>query len=119
MKKNKFINEDLKSLQDLQEKYQMKKKDIFDRLISDDINDKETVVKELDEIEKDRNLMTDNIAQQMDAERELVIELLEEIELDPVHFTDDNPDDVQYTNTPENREKGIIRDYYEDDDIPF
>ena len=52
MKKNKFINEDLKSLQDLQEKYQMKKKDIFDRLISDDINDKETVVKELDEIEK-------------------------------------------------------------------
>ena len=52
MKKNKLINEDLKSLQDLQEKYQMKKKDIFDRLISDDINDKETVVKELDEIEK-------------------------------------------------------------------
>ena len=32
MKKNKFINEDLKSLQDLQEKYQMKKKDIFDSL---------------------------------------------------------------------------------------
>ena len=52
MKKNELINEDLKSLQDLQEKYQMKKKDIFDRLISDDINDKETVVKELDEIEK-------------------------------------------------------------------
>ena len=50
MKKNKFINEDLKSLQDLQEKYQMKKKDIFDRLISDDINDKETVVKELNKI---------------------------------------------------------------------
>ena len=50
--KNELINEDLKSLQDLQEKYQMKKKDIFDRLISDDINDKETVVKELDEIEK-------------------------------------------------------------------
>ena len=44
---------DLKSLQDLQEKYQMKKKDIFDRLISDDINDKETVVKELDEIENE------------------------------------------------------------------
>ena len=30
--KNELINEDLKSLQDLQEKYQMKKKDIFDSL---------------------------------------------------------------------------------------
>ena len=36
--KNKFINEDLKSLQDLQEKYEMKRDDILDRLI-DDNND--------------------------------------------------------------------------------
>ena len=63
MKKNKFINEDLKSLQDLQEKYQMKKKDIFDRLISDDINDKETVVKELDEIENDLDEIKKQISQ--------------------------------------------------------
>ena len=41
MKKNKFINEDLKSLQDLQEKYQMKEEDILDR-ISDAIDDEET-----------------------------------------------------------------------------
>ena len=96
----------------------------FEQYIKDnyDLETLETIEKveeELDEIEKDRNLMADSIAQQIDAERELVIELLEEIELDPVHFTDDNPDDVQYTNTPENREKGIIRDNYEDDDIPF
>tara|TARA_Y100000031_G_scaffold84029_1_gene92420 strand:- start:119 stop:703 length:585 start_codon:yes stop_codon:yes gene_type:complete len=63
MKKKKFINEDLKSLQDLQEKYQMKKKDIFDRLISDDINDKETVVKELDEIENDLDEIKKQISQ--------------------------------------------------------
>ena len=63
MKKNKLINEDLKSLQDLQEKYQMKKKDIFDRLISDDINDKETVVKELDEIENDLDEIKKQISQ--------------------------------------------------------
>ena len=61
--KNKLINEDLKSLQDLQEKYQMKKKDIFDRLISDDINDKETVVKELDEIENDLDEIKKQISQ--------------------------------------------------------
>ena len=54
---------DLKSLQDLQEKYQMKKKDIFDRLISDDINDKETVVKELDEIENDLDEIKKQISQ--------------------------------------------------------
>ena len=41
MKKNELINEDLKSLQDLQEKYEMKKKDILDR-ISDAIDDEET-----------------------------------------------------------------------------
>ena len=41
MKKNKLINEDLKSLQDLQEKYQMKEEDILDR-ISDAIDDEET-----------------------------------------------------------------------------
>ena len=63
MKKNELINEDLKSLQDLQEKYQMKKKDIFDRLISDDINDKETVVKELDEIENDLDEIKKQISQ--------------------------------------------------------
>ena len=63
MKKKKFINEDLKSLQDLQEKYQMKKKNIFDRLISDDINDKETVVKELDEIENDLDEIKKQISQ--------------------------------------------------------
>ena len=63
MKKNKLINEDLKSLQDLQEKYQMKKKNIFDRLISDDINDKETVVKELDEIENDLDEIKKQISQ--------------------------------------------------------
>jgi len=61
--KNELINEDLKSLQDLQEKYQMKKKDIFDRLISDDINDKETVVKELDEIENDLDEIKKQISQ--------------------------------------------------------
>ena len=32
MKENKFVNEDLKSLQDLQEKYQMKEEDILDRM---------------------------------------------------------------------------------------
>ena len=63
MKKNELINEDLKSLQDLQEKYQMKKKDIFDRLISDDINDKESVVKELDEIENDLEEIKKQISQ--------------------------------------------------------
>ena len=63
MKKNELINEDLKSLQDLQEKYQMKKKNIFDRLISDDINDKETVVKELDEIENDLDEIKKQISQ--------------------------------------------------------
>ena len=63
MKENKFVNEDLKSLQDLQEKYQMKKKDIFDRLISDDINDKESVVKELDEIENDLEEIKKQISQ--------------------------------------------------------
>ena len=41
MKKNKFINEDLKSLQDLQEKYQMKEEDILDRM-GDAIDDEET-----------------------------------------------------------------------------
>ncbi len=39
--KNELINEDLKSLQDLQEKYQMKEEDILDR-ISDAIDDEET-----------------------------------------------------------------------------
>ena len=66
--KNELINEDLKSLQDLQEKYQMKKKDIFDRLISDDINDKETVVKELDEIENDLDEIKKQISQVKDLE---------------------------------------------------
>ena len=61
--KNELINEDLKSLQDLQEKYQMKKKDIFDRLISDDINDKETVVKELGEIDYDIEEIKKQISQ--------------------------------------------------------
>ena len=61
--KNELINEDLKSLQDLQEKYQMKKKDIFDSLISDDINDKETVVKELGEIDYDIEEIKKQISQ--------------------------------------------------------
>ena len=38
MKKNKFINEDLKSLQDLQEKYEMKREGILDRLIDENID---------------------------------------------------------------------------------
>ena len=34
MKKNKFINEDLKSLQDLQEKYETKLNDITRRILT-------------------------------------------------------------------------------------
>ena len=73
MKKNKLINEDLKSLQDLQEKYQMKKKDIFDRLISDDINDKETVVKELGEIDYDIEEIKKQISQLKELEEKEIL----------------------------------------------
>ena len=73
MKKNKFINEDLKSLQDLQEKYQMKKKDIFDRLISDDINDKETVVKELNKIGVELDEIKKQISQLKELEEKEIL----------------------------------------------
>ena len=71
--KNELINEDLKSLQDLQEKYQMKKKDIFDRLISDDINDRETIINELNDIENDLDEIKKQISQLKELEEKEIL----------------------------------------------
>ena len=71
--KNKFINEDLKSLQDLQEKYEMKRDDILDRLI-DDNNDTmspeefRNLPKELKKIKDDLDEIKKQISQLMELE---------------------------------------------------
>jgi hypothetical protein len=71
MKKNKFINVDLKSLQDLQEKYQMKEEDILDR-ISDAIDDEETEeIRNLGEKFKENKNDLDEIKKQISQVKEL------------------------------------------------
>ena len=77
MKKNKFINEDLKSLQDLQEKYQMKKKDIFDSLKLA-IDDRETeeirnLGKEFGEIENYLDEIKKQISQLKELEEKEIL----------------------------------------------
>ena len=69
--KNKLINEDLKSLQDLQEKYQMKEEDILDR-ISDAIDDEETEeIRNLGEKFKENKNDLDEIKKQISQLKEL------------------------------------------------
>ena len=57
---------------------------------------------------RERELNKDYIEQKIENERQFYEQLADEISSNPSYFTDDAPYDLE--ETPENREKGILKD---------
>ena len=96
------------------EEYELELKELQDLKYLDG---SKKVKEELDKIERERELNKDYIEQKIENERQFYEQLADEISSNPSYFTDDDPYDLK--ETPENREKGILKpeeEIYTDED---